>query len=116
MKRIFITLGILWLFVAQLCARSVRVWGYVVDSDNRGIELANVVVIEDEGARSQEQGLSEQVGTTTNRNGYYELLLEPRDTITLVFSMVGYTTVYQRIVSPQEVMNVNVEMATSEEW
>ena len=50
MKRIFITLGILWLFVAQLCARSVRVWGYVVDSDNRGIELANVVVIEDEGA------------------------------------------------------------------
>ena len=78
--------------------------------------MANVVVIEDEGARNQEQGLSEQVGTTTNRNGYYELLLEPRDTITLVFSMVGYTTVYQRIVSPQEVMNVNVEMATSEEW
>ena len=116
MKRIFITLGILWLFVAQLCARSVRVWGYVVDSDNRGIELANVVVIGDEGARIQEQGLSEQVGTTTNRNGYYELLLEPRDTITLVFSMVGYTTVYQRIVLPQEVMNVNVEMATSEEW
>lgn len=30
--------------------------------------------------------------------------------------MVGYTTVYQRIVSPQEVLNVNVEMATSEEW
>ena len=30
--------------------------------------------------------------------------------------MVGYTTVYQRIVLPQEVMNVNVEMATSEEW
>ena len=78
--------------------------------------MANVVVIEDEGARNQEQGLSEQVGTTTNRNGYYELLLEPRDTITLVFSMVGYTTVYQRIVLPQEVMNVNVEMATSEEW
>ena len=30
--------------------------------------------------------------------------------------MVGYTTVYQRIVLPKEVMNVNVEMATSEEW
>ena len=30
--------------------------------------------------------------------------------------MVGYTTIYQRVISPQEVMNVNVEMATSEEW
>lgn len=30
--------------------------------------------------------------------------------------MVGYTTVYQRVSSPKEVMNVNVEMATSEEW
>ena len=30
--------------------------------------------------------------------------------------MVGYTTVYQRVISPKEVMNVNVEMATSEEW
>ena len=116
MKRIYGILIFLLLCVVQLCARSVRVWGYVVDSDNRAIELANVVVIGDEGARSQEQGLSEQVGTTTNRNGYYELLVEPRDTITLVFSMVGYTTVYQRIVLPQEVMNVNVEMATSEEW
>ena len=60
---------------------------------------------------------SQQEGTTTNRNGYYELvLMEPSDTITLVYSMIGYTTVYQRIVSPQEVLNVNVEMATSEEW
>ena len=42
--------------------------------------------------------------------------MEPSDTITLVYSMIGYTTVYQRIVSPQEVLNVNVEMATSEEW
>ena len=57
MKRIYGILIFLLLCVVQLCARSVRVWGYVVDSDNRGIELANVVVIEDEGARNQEQGL-----------------------------------------------------------
>ena len=55
MKRIYGILIFLLLCVVQLCAPSVRVWGYVVDSDNRGSELANVVVIEDEGARDQEQ-------------------------------------------------------------
>ena len=126
--------------MGALYARNVRIYGYVVDSDNRGIELANVVSIQDAGLRTQDKKLhsadsetsetnvispssfildlsSQQEGTTTNRNGYYELvLMEPSDTITLVYSMIGYTTVYQRIVSPQEVLNVNVEMATSEEW
>ena len=139
-RRIWILVFILLLSMGALYARNVRIYGYVVDSDNRGIELANVVSIQDAGLRTQDQRLnsadsetsetnvispssfifnlsSQQEGTTTNRNGYYELvLMEPSDTITLVYSMIGYTTVYQRIVSPQEVLNVNVEMATSEEW
>ena len=91
-----------------------RIYGYVVDSDNRGIELVNVYEIGPTPSLPTREG---ENGTTTNKNGYYELLLsEPSDTIMLVFSMVGYTTVYQRIVSPKEVLNVNVEMATSEEW
>ena len=139
-RRIWILVFILLLSMGALYARNVRIYGYVVDSDNRGIELANVVSIQDAGLKTQDKRLnsadsetsetnvispssfifdlsSQQEGTTTNRNGYYELvLMEPSDTITLVYSMIGYTTVYQRIVSPQEVLNVNVEMATSEEW
>ena len=139
-RRIWILVFILLLSMGALYARNVRIYGYVVDSDNRGIELANVVSIQEAGLRTQDKRLnstdsetsetnvispssfildlsSQQEGTTTNRNGYYELvLMEPSDTITLVYSMIGYTTVYQRIVSPQEVLNVNVEMATSEEW
>ena len=139
-RRIWILVFILLLSMGALYARNVRIYGYVVDSDNRGIELANVVSIQNAGLRTQDKRLnsadsetsetnvispssfifdlsSQQEGTTTNRNGYYELvLMEPSDTITLVYSMIGYTTVYQRIVSPQEVLNVNVEMATSEEW
>ena len=135
-RRIWILVFILLLSMGALYARNVRIYGYVVDSDNRGIELANVVSIQDAGLRTQDKRLnsadsetsetnvispssfifdlsSQQEGTTTNRNGYYELvLMEPSDTITLVYSMIGYTTVYQRIVSPQEVLNVNVEMAT----
>ncbi|MGM9825073.1 MAG: carboxypeptidase-like regulatory domain-containing protein [Paludibacteraceae bacterium] len=115
MKRLpLILVWFLLLCAGELCARNVRVYGYVVDSDNRGIELANVYETGPTPSLPTREG---ENGTTTNKNGYYELILmEPRDTITLVFSMVGYTTVYQRIVSPQEVLNVNVEMATSEEW
>ena len=39
-------------------AKSVRVFGYVVDSDNRGVELANVYVEE-----------NTTIGTTTNQIG-----------------------------------------------
>ena len=125
-RRIWILVFILLLSMGALYARNVRIYGYVVDSDNRGIELANVVSIQDAGLRTQDKRLnsadsetsetnvispssfifdlsSQQEGTTTNRNGYYELvLLEPSDTITLVYSMIGYTTVYQRIVLPQK--------------
>lgn len=87
-------------------ARSVRVYGYIVDSENRGIEFVNAYA--GSGA--------DLIGTTSNKNGYYELLLDDRDTILLHFSMVGYVTVEQRIIDPREVMNINVTMATDEQW
>ncbi|MDY2942157.1 MAG: TonB-dependent receptor [Paludibacteraceae bacterium] len=128
MRRQLSILLFLLLCLSSVCARNVRIYGYVVDSDNRGIELANVYEIGSTPSLPAREG---ENGTTTNKNGYYELMLmEPSDTITLVFSMVGYTTVYQRIVLEQgtstvrpgdrtsldDVLNVNVEMATSEEW
>ena len=58
-------------------ARDVRVFGYVLDTDNRGVELANVYIEE-----------NTTVGTTTNQNGYYELFVPLTDTVTLVYSMI----------------------------
>ena len=70
----------LWLFMLCLASpvfgRNARVYGYVVDQDNVGIELANVVVLDAE----------RPIGTSTNKNGYYELLLEEADTVVLSFS------------------------------
>lgn len=68
-------------------ARTARVYGYVVDQDNIGIELANVVVL----------NADKPIGTATNKNGYYELILDEADTVVLSYSMIGYTTVQQRI-------------------
>ena len=95
------------LYALHADARSMRIYGYVVDSENVGIELANVYIQETIGDKV--------VGTTTNKNGYYDLQLSGRDTVTLVFSMLGYVTTEQRLWSDRDVVNVNVMLATDAE-
>ncbi len=95
-----------------LCAgaatRPVRVFGYVLDSDNRGVELANVYVAE-------QMDSDAPIGTTTNANGYYDLTVTMTDTVTLVYSMVGYETIRQQVFTPREVIGINVVLPTNEE-
>ena len=91
--------------VGSLFARTARIYGYVVDQDNVGIELANVAVL----------NTDRPIGTATNKNGYYELLLDEADTVVLAYSMIGYTTVQQRIFDVHDVININVEMLTDEQ-
>ena len=95
----------LFLIPSSLHARNARVYGYVVDQDNVGIELANVVVL----------NTDRPIGTSTNKNGFYELVLEETDTVVLSFSMIGYTTVQQRIIDLRDVLNINVQLLTDEQ-
>ena len=102
----------------SLYARNARVYGYVVDQENVGIELANVAAWGNNPIPTlpSREGARELLGgTSTNRNGYYELLLEETDTVVLTFSMIGYTTVQQRIIDLREVMNINVQLLTDEQ-
>ena len=85
--------------------RGARVYGYVTDQDNVGIELANVVVLNAE----------RPIGTSTNKNGFYELMLDEADTVVLSYSMIGYTTVQQRIIDLRDVININVQLLTDEQ-
>lgn len=95
-------------------ARSARVYGYVVDQDNIGIELANVAAWHVQG--DDVQGTKELLGgTSTNKNGFYELMIEEGDTVLLSFSMIGYTTVQQRILDLRDVLNINVQLLTDEQ-
>lgn len=84
--------------------RAVRVFGYVLDIDNRGIEFANVYVEE-----------NNTIGTTTNQNGYYELFVPLTDTVTLVYSIIGYETIRQQLFTTREVIGINVVLPTNEE-
>ena len=89
----------------SMYARTARVYGYVVDQDNVGIELANVVVLNAE----------RPIGTATNKNGFYELMLDEADTVVLSYSMIGYTSVQQRIFDVRDVININVQLLTDEQ-
>jgi len=74
--------------------------GYVRDAASGEALLAANVIIEELGT-----------GTSTNEFGYYALSLEPGD-YTLIFSYVGYTTVY-RSISLREGMVLNMELSES---
>ncbi len=95
----------LFLIPGSLFARTARVYGYVVDQENVGIELANVVVL----------NADRPIGTATNKNGFYELMLDETDTVVLSYSMIGYTTVQQRIIDVRDVININVQLLTDEQ-
>ena len=75
-----------------------RIYGYVVDTDNRGIDFANVFV------------KGENIGTTTNKNGYYDLQIETSDSMTIVYSMIGYKPIEHTMLPTQRVMQISVEL------
>ena len=64
--------------------------GYVLDENKNAIEFANIL----------EQGTDN--GTATNESGYYELAVTPQDSITLIFSCIGYMPLHRTIYPKQE--------------
>jgi len=84
--------------VNLLAQTNVRVYGYVIDTNNRGVELANVHVN------------NSATVVSTNPNGYYELSVRVKDSVTLVYSMVGYQTIRHTIHPHQSVMQLSVQL------
>ena len=98
-NKLFSILCILLFTLAATAQNKVRVYGYVIDTNNRGIELANVYFE------------NSTVGTTTNQNGYYELITDIRDSATIVYSMLGYQTIKHSIHPRQKVIQISVELS-----
>jgi len=97
-NRLFILLSILLFTVGMSAQSKVRVYGYVIDTNSRGIELANVYV------------QNTTIGATTNSNGYYELMLNVKDSVTLVYSMLGYQSIKHTIHPHKQVMQISVQL------
>ncbi len=81
--------------------QNLRVYGYVVDETNRSVENASV------------RFENTDIGTITNKNGYYDLITTISDSLTIVFSHVGFETIRHTIPAGKQVVQITVELPYS---
>ena len=89
------------IFTITAQKNNVRIYGYVIDENNRGVEGAGVY-FENTGK-----------GTTTNRNGYYDLNIQTTDSVSIIYSHVGYETIRHVFLPRQQVVQITVELPTA---
>lgn len=99
--KIFIT--ILTMLVAlPLTAQKTTFKGKVTDEHNNPIEIANVSI------------LGQPRGTLTDLKGHYQLTCESRDTVVIVFSMMGYQTRKRTFTNPADTITLNITLPTAD--
>ncbi|MFZ4455259.1 MAG: TonB-dependent receptor [Bacteroidales bacterium] len=81
--------------------KKIRVSGYITDSDNHGVEYANVSL------------WKTTIGVTSNQNGYFDLYVPQNDSLTLVFSSLGFKKTSRTILNPKHDFFLNIQMETS---
>ncbi len=101
-NKLFYIFCILLLSLGTSAQTKVRVYGYVINTNNRGIEQANVYF---ENSNN---------GTRTNQNGYYELFAEIKDSATIVYSSMGYKSIKHTIHPHQKIIQISVELPSLE--
>lgn len=82
----------------EVFADNVRISGNVRDSENKPVEFGTVRI----------DGTS--IGTNTDLNGHYTLMVAEKDTINVVFSCIGFKTVTHRLIKPKGDLTLNVKM------
>lgn len=95
-KRLYI-LSLL-LLIATAGYAQVKIFGKVVDAEEKPIEFATVRIA------------GTAVGATTGLDGSYSLSVAESDTIEIVFSCIGYKEHKQKLISPSGNVNVNAKL------
>lgn len=93
-----ITLLFLIISTAGYAQKRVKVTGYVRDADGNPLELVNILV---------KNTLN---GTMTNEKGFYSLNVTPGDSVTFIYSCLGYNKAERIVPSLQADMRLNVKM------
>lgn len=99
--RRYIVICILALFTASGYSQRVYIHGKVTNENHEPVEFATV---------NEEHFL---IGTITNLKGEYNITLQSRDTISLVFKMVGHETRKRALYDPKDTVQLDVMMPTS---
>ena len=99
MKKSLLLLTCILLYTLTLSAQQkARIYGYVIDTNNRGIEAALVYA------------QNTNTGVTTNINGYYDISVDVQDSVTLVYSMLGHETIKRTISLSKRILQITVEL------
>ena len=80
-------------------SKRVKVFGNIRDAEGNPVELVNVRV------------KGTVLGTATNANGYYSLSFNKGDSVTLIFSSIGYNRSERIIPELTQDMRLNVKMS-----
>ncbi len=96
--RISIILLFLFTSLTLIAQKRVKVTGYVRDADGNPLELVNVMV---------KNTLN---GTITNEKGFYSLQVAQGDSVTFLYSCLGYNKAQRIIPSLHADMRLNVKM------
>lgn len=101
LKRIFLSLFALVVVAASVDAAQITVHGKVIDADNKPLEFVTVRVA------------GTAVGTNTNLDGGYRLSTAAADTITIVFSCLGYREEKRSLIDAKGDITLNMRMYES---
>jgi len=96
-----LALIIIFFPTAIIAQGTAKVSGIVMDQDNNPIEIANVRI----------QG--QITGTVTDLRGHYSLTVPSKDSVVLVYSMLGYNTKKRVLKNPKGEITLNVILLNS---
>ena len=91
-------LTLLLLISASAFAQEVKIGGTIVDENGEPVELATIRI----------EGTG--IGTISNLKGRYSLKFSSRDTVTVIYSMIGYNTRKRTLVNPQGNISINMTL------
>ena len=86
------------LFTFPVLAQQVKIGGVITDENGEPVEPATVRI----------QGTA--IGTVSNPKGKYSLKFASRDTVTVIYSMIGYNTRKRVLVNPQGNISINMTL------
>lgn len=76
----------------------IKITGYVHDADGSPLDLVNILI------------KNTLIGTMSDEKGFYSLSVAPGDSITILFSCLGYNKAERIIPMPQADVRLNVQM------
>lgn len=96
--KIIVIIAVITLSAISVSAANVKISGKVTDGDNAPIEFATVRI----GGTA--------IGSTTDLKGQYSLSVPAADTITVIFSCMGYSEVTRKLANAKGNVNLNVRL------